>query len=85
MADLARIAPVYRNAALIACHYVGVGLCQSHGARLAALVLGSCSSMQRELSDDEWCKSFEYRAGTREYADCRQRIDRQRARAAEAR
>jgi hypothetical protein len=32
--------------------------------------------MQRELSDDEWCKSFEYRAGTREYADCRQRIDR---------
>jgi hypothetical protein len=52
---------------------------------LAALVLGSCSSMQRELSDDEWCKSFENRAGTREYADCRQRIDRQRARAAEAR
>jgi len=51
---------------------------------LAALVLGSCSSMQRELSDDERCKSFEYRAGTREYADCRQRIDRQRARAAEA-
>jgi len=31
--------------------------------------------MPRELSDDEWCKSFEYRAGTREYADCRQRID----------
>src|SRR6266436_1837807 len=26
MADLARIAPVYRDAALIACHYVGVGL-----------------------------------------------------------
>jgi hypothetical protein len=24
--------------------------------------------MQRELSDDEWCKSFEYRPGTREYA-----------------
>jgi hypothetical protein len=43
---------------------------------LAALVLGSCSTMQRELSDDEWCKSFEYRAGTREYAECRQRIDR---------
>src|SRR5262249_36237756 len=40
---------------------------------LVALVLGSCSSMQRELSDDEWCKSFEYRAGTRECADCRQR------------
>jgi hypothetical protein len=52
---------------------------------LAALMLGSCSSMQRELSDDEWCKSFEYRPGTREYAECRQRIDRQRARAAEAR
>lgn len=51
---------------------------------LAALVLGSCSSMQRELSDDEWCKSFEYRSGTREYAECRQRIDRQRVRAAEA-
>jgi hypothetical protein len=51
---------------------------------LAALVLGSCSSMRRELSDDEWCKSFEYRAGTREYAECRQRIDRQRARAGEA-
>jgi hypothetical protein len=49
---------------------------------LAALVLGSCSSTQRELSDDEWCKSFEYRPGMMEYADCRQRIDRQRARAA---
>jgi hypothetical protein len=52
---------------------------------LAALMLGSCSSMRHELSDDEWCKSFEYRASTREYIDCRQRIDRQRARAAEAR
>jgi hypothetical protein len=52
---------------------------------LVALMLGSCSSMQRELSDDEWCKSFEYRPSTREYADCRQRIDRQRTRAAEAR
>jgi hypothetical protein len=52
---------------------------------LAALVFGGCSSMQRELSDDEWCKSFEYRPGTREYAECRQRIDRQRARAAAAR
>jgi hypothetical protein len=52
---------------------------------LAALALGSCSSIQRELSDDEWCKSFEDRPGTREYADCRQRIDRQRARAVEAR
>jgi len=52
---------------------------------LAALVLGSCSSTQRELSDDEWCKSFESRPGTSEYAECRQRIDRQRARAAEAR
>jgi hypothetical protein len=52
---------------------------------LAALVLGSCSSMQRERADDEWGKSFEYRAGTREYADCRQRIDQQRARAAKAR
>lgn len=52
---------------------------------LGVLVLGSCSSMQRELSDDEWCRSFEYRPATREYAECRQRIDRQRARAAEAR
>jgi hypothetical protein len=52
---------------------------------LAALVFGGCSSMQRELSDDEWCKSFEYRPGTREYAECRQRIDRQRARATKAR
>src|SRR5262249_8913301 len=26
MADLARIAPIYRDATLIACHYVGVGL-----------------------------------------------------------
>ena len=52
---------------------------------LASLVLGSCSSVQRELSDDEWCKSFESRPGTSEYAECRQRIDRQRARAAEAR
>jgi hypothetical protein len=51
---------------------------------VAALVLGSCSSMQHELSDDEWCKSFEYRPGAREYAECRQQIDRQRARAAEA-
>jgi hypothetical protein len=52
---------------------------------LAALMLGGCSSMQRELSDDEWCRSSEYRPGTSEYAECRQRIDRQRARAAEAR
>lgn len=52
---------------------------------LVALVLGSCSSTQRELSDDEWCKSFESRPGTSEYAECRQRVDRQRARAAEAR
>jgi hypothetical protein len=36
---------------------------------LVALMLGSCSSMRRELSDDEWCKSFEYRASTREYID----------------
>jgi hypothetical protein len=32
---------------------------------LGVLVLGNCSSMQRELSDDEWCKSFEYRPSTR--------------------
>jgi hypothetical protein len=52
---------------------------------LAGLMLSSCSSMRRELSDDEWCKSFEDRPTTREYAECRLRIDRQRARAAEAR
>jgi hypothetical protein len=28
---------------------------------LGVLVLGNCSSMQRELSDDEWCRSVEYR------------------------
>jgi hypothetical protein len=45
-------------------------------ALLLALALGGCSSMQRELSDDEWCKSFEDRYGTREYGECRQRIAR---------
>jgi hypothetical protein len=49
-------------------------------ALMAALTLASCST-QRELSDDEWCRSFEYREGTREYAECRARIDRQRQRA----
>lgn len=52
---------------------------------LAALALSNCSSMQHELSDDEWCKSFESRPGASEYTECRHRIDRQRARAAEAR
>jgi hypothetical protein len=52
---------------------------------LVALLLGGCSSMQRELSDDEWCQSSEHQVGTKDYAECRQRIDRQRARAAEAR
>lgn len=49
-------------------------------ALVAALMLASCSSMQRELSDAEWCQSFEYPEGTREYAECRARIDRQRQR-----
>jgi hypothetical protein len=51
---------------------------------LAAMALGA-ASVHREPSEDEWCKSFDYRPGTREYAECRQRIDRQRARAIEAR
>jgi hypothetical protein len=42
MADLARIAPVYRDAALIACHYVGVGL-----ASRMALETTSAASRER--------------------------------------
>ena len=53
-------------------------------ALLAAMSLVSCST-QRELSDDEWCRSFEYREGTRQYAECRARIDRQRQRGERAR
>ena len=40
--------------------------------------LASFSLIQRELSDEEWCQSFEYREGTREYAECRARIERLR-------
>jgi hypothetical protein len=43
-------------------------------ALLAAMSLVSCST-QHELSDDDWCRSFEYREGTRQYAECRARID----------
>jgi hypothetical protein len=39
MADLARIAPVYRDAALIACHYVGVGL----ASRMALETTSRCA------------------------------------------
>jgi hypothetical protein len=53
-------------------------------ALVAALTLANCST-QRELSDDEWCRSFEYREGTREYAECRARIDKQRQRGEKAR
>jgi hypothetical protein len=53
-------------------------------AMVAALALANCST-QRELSDDEWCRSFEYREGTREYAECRARIDKQRQRGERAR
>jgi len=42
MADLARIAPVYRDAALIACHYVGMGL-----ASRMALETTSAASRER--------------------------------------
>ena len=41
MAELARIAPVYRDAALIACHYVGVGLA-------SRMVLETTSAASRE-------------------------------------
>jgi hypothetical protein len=53
-------------------------------AMVAVLALANCST-QRELSDDEWCRSFEYREGTREYAECRARIDKQRKRRERAR
>jgi hypothetical protein len=53
-------------------------------ARVAAIATGlmleDCGHSQRELSDDEWCKSFDYRPGSREYTECRARIDRQRQR-----
>jgi hypothetical protein len=46
----------------------------------AALMLQGCGHSQRELSDDEWCRSFDYRPDSREYTECRARIDRQRQR-----
>jgi len=49
-------------------------------AIVAALMLAGCGHSQRELIDDEWCKSFDYREGSREYTECRARIDRQRQR-----
>jgi len=49
-------------------------------AIVAALTLAGCGHSQPELTDDEWCKSFDYREGSREYTECRARIDRQRQR-----
>ena len=46
-------------------------------ATAAAWSVASCAS-KHEMSDDEWCKSFEYRPGTPAYQDCRERVDRQR-------
>jgi hypothetical protein len=48
-------------------------------AAAAAGLVASCAS-KHEMSDDEWCKSFEYRPGTPFYQDCRERVDRQRQR-----
>jgi hypothetical protein len=50
MADLARIAPVYRDAALIACHYVGVGL-----ASRMALETTSAASRERNRATGGRC------------------------------
>jgi hypothetical protein len=47
---------------------------------VSALMLAGCGRLHRELSDDEWCRSFDYREGSREYTECRARIDRQRQR-----
>jgi hypothetical protein len=49
-------------------------------AIVAALTLAGCGHTQRELTDDEWCKSFDYREGSREYMECQARIGRQRQR-----
>src|SRR5262249_32268835 len=48
-------------------------------ALLGLVALTACVS-KHEMSDDEWCKSFEDRPGTQDYTECRQRIDRQRQR-----
>jgi len=47
---------------------------------VSALMLAGCGRLHHELSDDEWCRSFDYREGSREYTECRARIDRQRQR-----
>jgi hypothetical protein len=51
-------------------------------ALAVALMLASCASTQRELSDAEWCQSLGHPEGSREYAECRAQIDRQRQRVA---
>jgi hypothetical protein len=51
---------------------------------MMALMLASCTSIQRELSDAEWCQSLGHPEGSREYAECRAQIDRQRQHVARA-
>jgi hypothetical protein len=48
-------------------------------AAVGSVAITACVS-KHEMSDDEWCKSFEYRPGMQDYTECRQRIDRQRQR-----
>jgi hypothetical protein len=51
-------------------------------ALVMALILASCASMQRELSDAEWCQSLGHPEDSHEYTECRAQIDRQRQRVA---
>jgi hypothetical protein len=48
-------------------------------ATVGLVAITACVS-KHEMSDDEWCKSFEDRPGTQDYTECRQRIDMQRQR-----
>lgn len=47
---------------------------------VGCLMVAGCAAVHRELSDSEWCQSFDYRPGTPAYQECRQRIERQRQR-----
>ena len=48
---------------------------------VVALLMSGCATVTRELSDDDWCRSFDYAEGTRQYAECRLRLDRLRQQA----
>jgi hypothetical protein len=39
-------------------------------ATVGLVAITACVS-KHEMSDDEWCKSFEYRPGTQDYTECR--------------